>query len=742
MQPLLLALLILSSAADLLTGDLEGRVYDRESGEPLGYVYIHLEEANRTATARGDGTFQIRNIPAGTYTLTAYRLGYQPLNRRVYIPETDTLKIELKLKVSPLTSDAVEVSGDRNLAGGSRLENASHRIYGTELRRKLGATLAKTLEDIPGLSSRSMGAAPSRPVMRGLGGERVLLLQDGERTGDVSSQSADHAVTVDPMAAEQIEIARGPSALAYGSNALGGVINVVRNQISPELPGGLFGSFSLQGESVNLGRAGGVEAGFPLGDFAIQLDANARGGSDLNTPGGTLENSGIYTSANALGVSLVRPWGYTGGAASLYLSNYGIPPNPEGGHPEGVDIEMEKWQFDGRSEIYPENPSLRSVQIDFSHKSYHHREIEAGGGIGTEFGLLTTNFSSALRHGKLGILEEGTLGIWSESKDYAVRGTRTPGSVSHSLSGYLLESYEKERFAMEGGIRADYVQVRPEKENPNSSIGHTRARSFIALASSVSAALEVGNSLTLGTVLMHSFRAPSQEELYSEGPHLASYSYEVGNPALDAERGLGTELFIRRKSDSHSLAFSVYHNYFSNFIYPQNTGERSIRFPTLSVYQFTGTRAQFVGADLRFQAAISDLIALRGSAGYTHARRHITESERQATGESRHWRPLPMIPPFKGTAELRYATRGFHLGATLTFGAPQKRTGEFESATSGYAVIGLAGQYQFTGGGLLHALSLNAENLLNSSYRNHLSRIKELAPEPGRNISLLYRVYF
>src|SRR5699024_10210084 len=329
---------------DEKTGSLTGVITDRKTTEAISFAYLYLEEAGRTITTHADGHFKFENIPAGDYTLRVTRIGYQTVSQKVTVAPDDTTEVEISLKPTVLSSETVEVIGTANDGGGSHLEHASKTISGSELRQNLGATLAATMDKLPGVSSRSMGAAPARPVIRGLGGERVLILQDGERTGDVSAQSADHAVTVDPQAAEKIEIARGPAALIYGSNAIGGVINIVRNQISASMPGHIHGSATLQGATVNRSGNTAVEAGFPVGSFAVQADLNYRTAGNTHTPEGILDNSSLSSTNNALGISYIRPWGYVGAASSLYLNNYGIPPNPNGGHSEGVDIEMEKYQ--------------------------------------------------------------------------------------------------------------------------------------------------------------------------------------------------------------------------------------------------------------------------------------------------------------------------------------------------------------------------------------------------------------
>lgn len=724
------------------SGTLVGTVTDRETSEPISFAYLYLEEANRTITAHSDGTFKFSDIPAGDYTLRVTRIGYRTVSRSVEITADETTEVNISLETTVFSSDAVEVVSTQDDGGGANLEHASKTISGTDLRQNLGTTLSSTMDELPGVSSRSMGSAPARPTIRGLGGERVLILQDGERTGDVSSQSADHAVTIDPMAAEEIEIARGPAALVYGSNAIGGVINVVRNQISDNMPDHTHGIATLQGETVNTGANAAVEAGIPVGSFAVQADLNYRTTGDMATPAGTLENSDLTSTNNALGISYVRPWGHLGAASSLYLNNYGIPPNPEGGHASGVDIEMEKYQLEGASEIYLPNSNFRSITADISYKHYFHKEIESEEITGTEFGLLTTNASVKAHHREFGLFSKGTMGLWAETKDYAVNNANTPDSDAYSFSAFIVEEADWGDLHLEAGLRYDYNRTVPAEDDPDSEIGNIRPRTFQALASSVSAIYHFGKGYYLGSTLMHSFRPPSQEELYSEGPHLASYSYEIGNPDLDPERGLGKELFVRYRGDDISAELTGYHNGFSNYIYPRDTGRQNDRFPSLNDYQFEGAASRIYGVEASADIQLLPVVAFNGMLSYTHGERDLTRREQELDPEADRIRPLPMIPPLKATVGLTYANSGFQVGSKARIAARQSRTGDFESPTDGYTAFDLFGQYRFQSGSTLHTFSINAKNILDTTYRDHLSRIKDLMPEPGRNISLLYRMYF
>jgi iron complex outermembrane receptor protein len=729
------------AASELQNSTLTGVVIDEETGEPISYAYLFLEGINRGQTTHSDGTFTFKNIPNGTYSIKMQRIGYQTQSRTIEVPANDTLKITLPMTPTILNNEGIEVVGHRHRESSNHLENATQTISGQTLRQNLSLTLANTLEDIPGLSTRSMGTAPGRPVMRGLGGERLMILQDGERTGDVSSQSSDHAVTLDPMSAEEIQIARGPTALEYGSNAIGGVINVVRNQVPSSHPDHIHGTATLQGETVNTGGAAGIELISPLSNnFALKIDGNLRSARNTDTPDGILENSGILSTNNSVGIGYIRPWGHAGLASSLYLNNYGIPPDSLGGHPNGVNIEMEKIQIEGKTEIFVNNSIFEKLQIDLSHKSYYHQEIESTGITGTEFGVLTSNASLKADHKAFSIFDEGKIGIWAERKNYAVNGTRTPDSDSYSFSGFIIEEKDIGSLHLEIGARLDHTTSLPDIENQSIRGREIRDRSFTALASSANAVYNFGGGFFTGASIIHSFRAPSQEELFSQGPHLASYSFEVGNPDLDPERGLGKEIYFRYRKTSVRAELTAFHNGFTNYNYARNTGQRSSQNQSLFVYQFTGTEAVLSGIEFSSQFKLTNHWALSASASYTHGKRKLFKNEQSSSSEE--WKPLPMIPPFKGNVELSYIYNQLKVGTKTRIAAAQKRTGEFENSTDGYTVFNLFSQYRFEKWDLLHTVSLNANNIFNTTYREHLSRIKEIYPQPGRNISILYRVYF
>lgn len=725
------------------SGTVSGHIIDRETGDPIPFAYVHLEEINRFTSTDRNGFFRIQNIPAGSYSLVVHRLGYAGQSVTFTITDSSDSELDIQLRPTMLTGQSIEVIADAENPRGPNLEHASIKLTGSSLRRNLGSTLSETLSSQPGFDQRTMGAAPARPVIRGLGDERVLILQDGERTGDFSAASADHAVSVDPISADEIEIARGPAALAYGSNAIGGVINVVRNQIATTVPSEFNGTLTSQLASVNNGASLAGTLSMPLDKKVLNIDLNGRYGDDFRSPSGKISNSNYLTSNSSAGLSFIRSWGYSGLAVSSYLSNYGIPPDPIGGHPNGVDIEMRKFQVESRSEILFENHFLKYLEAQFSYRFYNHKEFETSEIIGTEFTKNSANITLKSRHSGIGGFDDGTIGVWGEFHDTFVFDRFNIESNGVSLSTFTIQETDIGPLHLELGARLDYHTEIPKEDRPNSRIGNIRQRTYLGLATSGSLIYNFGQGFYAGSTFMHSFRPPTSDELFSQGPHIAAYSFEIGNPDLDAERGIGKELFLRYKSADATIELSGYHNDFSNFIFPRDTGRENLFFPSLNDYQFEGVRAVIYGFEAQSEFKMLSRLVTNASVSYTIGRRDLTNEEMVLEGVDSDRGFLPMMPPLQATLGLNYVHRSFSLGANIRYASAQSRVSQFEEPTDSYTVIGLRSEYRFsTTGNRFHTVSLNISNLTNVEYRNHLSRLKEIFPEPGRNISLLYRLYF
>ena len=713
---------------------IHGYVLDAETKVPIPFVYVHIEELNRTSSTDENGYFSIQNVPVGEIQITAHRLGYKTksLSFEHQNPESST-ELEILLTATLLSSQSIEITADASV-NGAHLINVSEKIYGDDLRQEMGATISQTLSNVSGFSQRTMGSTPSRPIIRGLGDERLLILEDGINSGDVSDQSPDHSVTVESSTTQEIEIARGPTALAYGANAVGGIVNIVSNKISSTIPQNISGSFSISGETVNTGGSTSAFISIPLNNFVINTNIAGRTNLDTKTPIGDVKNTYSNTLSTSLGMSYVKDWGFIGASFSYYDTEFGIPPDPAG-HPDGVVLDMQKYQYVLKAEYIIDNDFLKVWETDFSINNYHHIEFEATDLIGMEFGLVTTNFKSKISHSQLGIFEKGTFGISLEYEDYAVTGASTPNSNSFSMGAFILEEKDFNNVHLEMGLRIDHVTNAPQINDPESNIGNIRTRHFTALSSSVSAIYPFTDNIHIGASLLHSFRAPSLEELYSEGPHLAVYTFEIGNPDLEAERGIAKELFLAYNNKNTVLKSAIYHNGFSNYLYAQDTGIKNNKNPDLNNYQFVGVEAQLYGFEISVEQQFFNNFLFKGSMNYTVGQQNVSVSNSNQV-------PLPLIPPLALKSSIKYSRNSFSIGSRLTYNATQNELGEFETPTESFVLLDGFASLRIHSGELLHTLSFNATNVTNVTYRNHLSIIKDLNPEAGRNFSLLYRLYF
>ena len=731
--PLSLLLLGLAAApARGQTGALAGHVVDTENGQAVGWTTIVIEDLDRARTSDSEGHFFFANVPPGVYVLRSLRIGYHDARFQVEVTAGDTTHVDLQIGHETIEVREVIVEGER-VRPLSPLQEPEVVFSSSKLRRNLSRTIAETIDYEPGIAQRSMGPAPSRPVLRGLGGDRLLVLEDGERTGDLSATSSDHAVAIEPMTTERIEVVRGPRTLLHGSNALGGVVNVVRGYVPSELPDGLGGSFTWQGESVNRGLAGGLALEHAVGPLALRADGSLRDAGAIATPRGELTNTGIRTGNASAGVGLVRPWGHVGASGSIYDSDYGIPPDPEGGHPHGVSVDLLRQHLEARGEILAGPGWLQRLELHHSFSRYRHGEFEADGSLGLEFGLLSHHGGALAHLEPAGPLANAAAGLWYEYRNYAAAGLNfTPAAEEYAGALFTCQEAEAGPWSANAGLRVDARRVEPREERHSRTVGRIRSRDFAGLSAGLSSHYRATASLTLGATFMRTFRAPGIEELFSEGPHLAAYSYEVGNGDLNTERGLGLEIFAEYRHQEGQIHLAFFRNAIDGYIFPRNTGDRSLRRADLFLYRMVGESVLMHGAEAAFDWHLARAWKAAGTLG--HVRGRLTG----LGGE-----PLPRLPPLQGRVTLTWEpSESLKAAAALRLAADQDLPGEFEEPTEGYAVLDLSADHQVHWGGRLHTFALTLENATDAVYRNHLNRVKEILPEPGRNLRLLHKVFF
>ncbi len=732
------------AGAPELQGAIHGLVIDAASREPVSIVSVRIQELGRTELSHSDGTFHFDNLSAGTYTLMAQRLGFRPTETRVTVADGEIAEVTLELRASAIDIAGIVVTGTGSARSADDVYRPTSVLDDAELRRKLGSSVAATLAAEPGISQRYNGPAAAQPVIRGLSGDRVLVLEDGARTGDIASTSADHAVAIEPLTAKRIEVVRGPASLLYGSNALGGVINVIREEVPRTVPEAVTGMASAQVESVNRGFTAGATATVPAGPFAVRAELSGRTAGNTQTPLGELPTSQIDGYNAGIGASWVGAPGFAGAAIRDYWTRYGVPGsfNGElipGGHEGGVEIELRRTAARVEAALNSGAGPFESVEFDGNFVRFDQSEYELGGPqgpvVGTQFRQFTgtANLIGRHRHDLTGRRSSGAVGFWILGKDFSTAGSRSGSRPAQELSvaGFVFEELNLNPFQLELGARYDWTRIQPLDTTPG-EIGDVRTRTFGAFSGSAAALYRVTTGLTAGVSVARAFRTPSIEELFSNGPHLADFSFNIGNPDLNSEYGFGTDLFIRTSLPRLSSQFSIFRNAISDYIYYAPTGRLDPRFNRFPVYQAQQEDAILTGFDGSFQWEALRRVVVDGSASYVRASRTGNEGRQ----------PLPAIPPLHGSLGARYDDTRYFAGLSLEAASAQTREGRFEQETDGYSLFHATAGYRWTAFDGLHSVTLQANNLLDATYRDHLSRIKAVAPQPGRNISLLYRVNF
>lgn len=720
---------------------IRGQVVDASTGEALPGAHVRIVELNRSELTHRDGEFHFSRLAPGKYTLTVERLGYRRETRSIEVGSGASPILRIPLHFSAIELQGLAVTGSIGGSTGGDATRATTILSGQELTRNLDVTVAATLEGQPGISMSSTGPATARPVIRGLGGDRILILEDGERVGDLSASAPDHAVSVEAVTARQIEVVRGPATLLYGSNALGGVVNVIREEIPTSPSDRLHGSISLQGQTVNRGGSGGGYLTGSAGPLAFRVEGSARNSGDLRTPAGILENTQSRTYNLALGGSWIGERGYAGLAYRFYDSSYGVPghhhhhdhddDHDDHDHDhDGVTIEMRRHTWRGSALRRPGDGPFSTIEVDGTFSDYRHRELEGESGIGTEYHLLSGTGGVVARHEGMGPFSRGVFGLQGHWRDLEVGGDMTaPPASDLTLAGFVVQEIDLDPIRLEFGGRYDWRRITPRATELEIDIGDVRTRTFGSVSASIGALYDLGAGIGLGVNVARAFRTPDLTELFSQGPHLATYSVEVGNPDLGAETGLGTDLFVRVDRERVAGEFAAFRNGVSNYIFPRATG-RTDEGTGLPIYQFVGEDAVLSGLEGRVELSVTDRLVLDGNASYV--RGTLTANDE----------PLPFIPPLSGRVGVRYETPGYFLGAGARMAARQDRLGEFEDPTAGYTVFDANAGFRWVAFGRVHSATLRVDNLTDVEYRDHLSRIKDIMPQPGRSISLLYRLNF
>jgi iron complex outermembrane receptor protein len=748
------AALVRSAAAQQPTTAMpgvSGHVVESGSGAPIVSARVELVEARRSDLTHDDGTFKFPRLADGKYTVRILRIGLQPFSTKVTVSGGSSTPLSVTMSPAVLQLDAVVSTGTIAAKAAKDVLSPTTVVGEAQLDRQLQSTIAGTLKNQPGVTMSTLGPATAHPVIRGLQGNRVVMLEDGARSGDLSSTSNDHAVTVDPNSVKQIEVVRGPMSLLYGSSALGGVVNAIREEVPTSRSEHASGALNVEGSSVDMGTSGGGYVGGSFGSIGVRAEGTARRSGDLKTPRGLLEGTSADTYSGAIAGSVIGAAGYGGGSYRYYNNSYGVPGGFVGGHNQSVHIDMRRHVGRGEAELRGRGP-FSSVKAIGTYTDYSHEEIEHGGSLGTSFTQQVTNANVIARHTGIGLITEGAIGANWQYRDIHTGGTvRTPSTYDNSAAFFAVEEAAAGKFRLQGGLRYDWARYTPHNKNAvvvvNDSLIPALPRTFGSVSGSLGTLYDVANGVQLGASVSRAYRTPDFNELYSNGPHLASFSFDVGNPTLRQETGVGLDAFARIARERVRGEIAVFRNRMDDYIFPRPTGDLGLQ-GNRPKFQFTGRNALLTGIEGNLEVSVLPRLVLDGTASFVRGTflgfvdslppdsAHMVFASRPGS----HY--IPFMPPLTGHVGARYEAPKWFASTTLRLAATQNRLGDFETTTPGYGVLDADAGIRMFDGRRFHAVTLRIENALDQTYYNHLARTKEIAPEAGRNLALVYRVTF
>lgn len=717
---------------------VSGQIRRAGTLQPVAQAIVVLEGTGTQTSSDAQGRFSLTGVPPGAHHLVFAAPGLMPLRVDILIAESVAPPpMDVLLAAEVHYTEVVSVSPEaRDLFASYQPTSV---LAGQDLSRELEATLGATLERQPGVAERSFGPGPSRPVIRGLDGDRVLILEDGQRVGDLSSQSGDHGVTVNPAAASRIEVVRGPATLLYGANAIGGLVNVISETIPVRAVDGTSGGVVMDLGSAAGEAVGATDLSWGNGRWTLHGGAGGRRTGDVSTPLGDVENSQSRAGFGNLGASWFGARGFVGASYGYDDTRYGVPVIEDG----QVELTPRRHMIAVRGEMSDIGGFVDGVRANFASRRYRHDELVAGDPE-TRFENDTDELNVLVRHRPAGRFS-GTIGGWVLDRNFLAEGEEALAPPVHER-GAALFFYEEvtwPHLTFQFGARVNHAAYRPEEDLPS--------RDFTDLSGSVGLLFRpeaAGDRLTLAVSVARASRHPALEELYFFGPHHGNFAFEVGNPDLGSERALGVDVSMRWRTPRATGEITYFRNSIDNYIFrnPITEEEFDERFGH-EAHAGDGhddhhhddelAFIEFVSADSLLQGveAHADIQLVRGlglELGMDYVRGQLRRGNQ----------PLPRIPPFRTRVGLHYQRNAFQAGGEVMMTARQTRVFGEETPTDGYHRLKVFTSYAFETAGVVNTLTARLDNATNELYRNHLSLIKDVVPEMGRNFKLTYAVRF
>jgi iron complex outermembrane receptor protein len=611
-------------------------------------------------------------------------------------------------------------------------------LHGEDLAKAASLNIGDAVGNLPGVSQTGYTFGASRPVIRGLGGDRIRVLIDGLGSFDASTASPDHAPSVDMATAKRVEVVRGPATLLYGNSAAGGVVNVIDGRIPQEIPENGIEAFGTGFFGTNGNeRMGSGGATVALGETGLvaHLDGSYRKTGDMTVPGfarsealraldpqdneprGKLENSAVREANITGGLSYVGDNGFLGASVSHYSTNYGIPVNiEEPGEPPEVRIAMQQTRADVSGELRRPFLAFEAARIRFGYGDYQHAEKE-GDETGTQFFNKQWEGRLELVQKKWGNLS-GAWGVQASHRNFEVVGDEAfvPPSLTDQIGVFTVQRLDIGAVALEAGMRFENQSLKAR------DIGYDR--DFGTLSLSAGASWTFAENWLTGVSAYRTERAPTAEEVLANGPHAATFTFERGDLDLGKETATGVEITLKKSKGPFTGSLNAYYTDYDDFISEQFTGEME---DGLRVVQFTPVSARFYGFEAEAAAVVwrgaDASLTIDAQADYVHAQ------------DTTNDRPLPRIPPLRLTGGIEYAQDRFSARAEVQWADRQDRFGAAELPTDGYTTLNVSVDWHpFANRDVV--LMLEGKNLTDAEIRYSTSFLKDYLPAAGRSIRI------
>ena len=719
---------------------ISGSIFDNDTKMPIHGATVFSKNLEIGTSSKVDGSFVIKNLSGNELEIEISMMGYKKVSKLVALKNTGNDLGKIYLDVDILKFQELNVDAHSEMKPTSFLSNIE--LAGDSYHKVLKSTLALTIQEQTGLSIRSMGQGSAQPVLRGYKGHRFLLTDDGITTGDLSSTSIDHAVSTDMGAYSGIEIIRGPEALLYGSNTIGGVIDLSRDINNENRFKKLMVKTLMGAESANKGHFQNVTIKAPFkGNHQLSFSLlNRMLGNQISPePYGTLKNTQALNREIHSNYMYFGNDFYSSFSLERFETDYGIPGSPEG-HINGVDISMyrntQKFSFHKDISI----SGFQTLDVDQRYIDYSHSESvteDSYPSVILSHQILTLNAKLSGNQKTIGSLFK--IRNFQSQEFYW-----TPDCKEISISLYGLSEKNIRNYTLQSSFRLENNSIVPDVGSEyfyaNLDINQINDRNFLLFSAAV-ALITVRENWELSLGSMFTSRAPSIEDLYSDGPHLGVYNYEIGLPELESERTYGLEGSLGYNNEKTKLKITSYQNYSPNYHLSKKMGEGyepgadwiewgSGSAGWLYMYQMDGLEVYIHGYETEFQYKLNKLIDLEGSFSATRGE-NLTDNS-----------PLYYVPPDKILLSTEVYLSPFSINLMHKKVFSQNRVGLYEETTPGYETYNLIGTYTIRSTQAIHKFILQIDNIFDRKYYNHLSRIKSIMPEKGRNIGFQYRLNF